>query len=265
MSDFSCVEDVKREAEAILQTLRDLNPDTNVPLGHCYELIARRQGYSCWRAYKKELEKEIKEQLPSPVRAPILSQDEFRRVCAEEASTLPEITVDDYTQAVETLLRATRMDGTSGARVCSLVLLGLYNGDDWHFDLVDLCLISGEYYEAAIVAIRGRKEIMMEPHSLVENGDAIFRQLWDDWRRYEKQNAWKPTCTECYGSGVVYSDDEDDDEERTCPTCSGRGYRDPLSETREKIEGLLEDIERKPNAPASDLKWSIKIGILSSI
>jgi hypothetical protein len=256
MSDFSCVEDVKREAEAILQTLRDLNPDTNVTLGHCYELIARRKGYSCWRAYKKELEKEIKEQLPSPVRAPILTQEEVKRFCEDQEPTLPELTIDDYTLAVETLLEATTMSGTSGAKASALVLLSLYNAYEWHFDLTELCVLDFRLYDAAINAIRGRIELMIEPNSLIEDGSERFRKLWDQWSRYRISNAWKRSCTKCSGYGNLFNDDG----ELTgpCPSCDGRGYEDPITDTYKELEVIIKKIENLPDAPRSDLKSSLQ-------
>lgn len=114
-----------------------------------------------------------------------------RQVAVSTPKGWPEITMDDYREAIERLLRVVRMKGTSGSRAASILLLSLYNGSEWRMDLTDLCLLSDEYYAAALNAIRGRKELMVEPHRVIENGDEIFSDLWDRWERLNVQNAWK--------------------------------------------------------------------------
>jgi hypothetical protein len=90
------------------------------------------------------------------------------------------ITVDDYKTVVQALLGLATRD-VGGSRVAAQVLLNLYNGDEFHVDLTDLCLLDERYYAAAMVAIRGRVEFRQEPHELLENGSTVFGDLWEDW------------------------------------------------------------------------------------
>lgn len=60
------------------------------------------------------------------------------------------------TRALITLWNCTqRHHGTSGARSAAGVLLGLYNGTRFPFDLTDLRLMDATYLAAAIEVIRG--------------------------------------------------------------------------------------------------------------
>jgi hypothetical protein len=93
------------------------------------------------------------------------------------------LTHADYTNAVNTLVKLANMD-CGGSRVAAQVLLGIYNGNNWHMDLVDLCNLSPEYYQAAIIAIRGRVEICREPHHMINNGTAVFDRLEKEWQNY---------------------------------------------------------------------------------
>jgi len=59
------------------------------------------------------------------------------------------------TQALIQLWNCTqRHHGASGARAAAGVLLGLYNGDRFPFDLVDLRVMDQNYLDAAIEVIR---------------------------------------------------------------------------------------------------------------
>jgi hypothetical protein len=93
------------------------------------------------------------------------------------------LTASDYTNAVLTLLKLADMS-CGGSRVAAQVLLGIYNGDNWHVDLIDLCNLSAEYYRAAIIAIRCRVEICREPHLMIANGTAVFDRLEKEWQSY---------------------------------------------------------------------------------
>lgn len=100
----------------------------------------------------------------------------------------PEVTISDYRESVESLLHAAEMAGTSGARAASILLRSLYNGTQWHMNLTDLCLLGDEYYTAALITIRGRKELMCEPHKVIDNGDEVFSKPWDRWEDLKVQN-----------------------------------------------------------------------------
>ena len=57
-----------------------------------------------------------------------------------------------------------RHPGTSGARAAVGVLLGLYNGGRFPFDLTDLRLLVDKHHAAAIEVIRGDVPCRMEVH-----------------------------------------------------------------------------------------------------
>ena len=238
MFEFSSVNEVKQEANAILSTLRELNPTSEVSLGHCYELISRRNGYANWRAYKKSFEESKKEVQPNFGRVSFC-KEEFNRLAFNHIPAgWTEVTLDVYREAVITLLRASDMIGTSGSRVASLLLLSLYNGDEWRMNLSDLNLLSGEYYHAALTAIRGRKELMYEPHSLIEHGDSVFSDLWNKWSRYNVENVWKKQCEGCRGSGKEI--DEEGEVLGDCSCCNGRGYEDPVSDLIQAMKKITQ-------------------------
>lgn len=168
----------------------------------------------------------------------------------------PAVTIDDYREAVETLLRVVRMKGTSGSRAASILLLSLYNGSEWRMDLTDLCLLSDEYYAAALNAIRGRKELMVEPHRMVAGGDEIFSELWTRWERLKVANAWKESCCECCGSGV--ESDGNGNRVGICPSCRGRGYKDPIEGLREGLKKIIEFDPKGKSDPIDSLKHLAK-------
>ena len=260
MRNFESEEALKSEAKTILPILQQLFPDANVRLGQAIELLARRDGFTNWRAFKETLKagKESQQDMlisnvaadvesdsisasetvdkpnaqTSPFRAPIYeSREDFLAAIKEDWEGEPQelklkrIDLEDYRLAVERLIEVTRMHGTSGAKAAALVLLSTYNGQKWHVDLTDLCSLSGQYYDAAIAVIRGRVECSYEPHKLVEDGSAVFSELWDRFNRYHITNAWKITCYDCNGQGWVYVDPEDDSNEETesCWKCGGEG------------------------------------------
>lgn len=131
------------------------------------------------------------------------------------------ITIDDYAAGVVKLVQLATGD-TGGSMAAAQVVLSAYNGNDWQLDITDLCRLDQDHYVAALAVIRGRAEIRTEPHLLIEDGDKLFRQLWDQWSRYHIDNRWKPQCPECSGRGKVFVD-EISDEQVTCQRCGGEG------------------------------------------
>jgi hypothetical protein len=101
------------------------------------------------------------------------------------------VTREDYREAVESLLPIALAD-TSGSRAAAQVLLSTYNGHNYHMDITDLCVLDLAYVEKALIVMRGRTLLSIEPHSLIENGSERFLQLEDAWpglhnsRRYQK-------------------------------------------------------------------------------
>lgn len=188
----------------------------------------------------EEANKETRQPL-DVIHVEMLSPDEYKKRDLEERKEMEvqlagPVTVDSYQKAVQILLDATQMSGTSGSRVAARLLLALYNSDQWHFNFSELALLDFDLYPAAITAIRGRFEVYMEPHSLIEGGSRIFGDLWDEWIRYHKSNAWKDECNDCWGRGTVYDDEGDPAGE--CSTCNGRGLRDPVEEMADELKRI---------------------------
>jgi len=129
----------------------------------------------------------------------------------------------EYEEAIRLLTGLAQTD-TSGGRAAAQVVLSAYNGDEWQLDVTELSLLDGKYYQAAIYVIRGRKELMIEPHKLITGGREIFHRIWDRWRRYHISNRWKQTCFTCNGRGYIVDYDDDDQETRSsCGKCGGTG------------------------------------------
>jgi hypothetical protein len=135
------------------------------------------------------------------------------------------MTEQEYCDAIMKLVPLAQGD-TGGSRVAAQVLLSAYNGDDFQLDIVDLCNLDREHYQAALAVIRGRVELRIEPHNLLANGDQVFRELWDRWQRIHVTNRGLPDCYTCHGSGSVYEDPEDDTNSarKLCPKCGGKGF-----------------------------------------
>ncbi len=133
------------------------------------------------------------------------------------------IVLKDYEEAVR-LLTSLARTSTSGGRVAAQVVLSAYNGDEWQLDITELGLLDGKYYLAALNVIRGRKELMIEPHNLIPDGRETFHRIWDQWQRYHISNRWKQTCDICNGRGKLIDYDDKDDETTTpCHQCYGTG------------------------------------------
>ena len=130
---------------------------------------------------------------------------------------------EEYSTAIIKLL-PTALGNTGGSRVAAQVLLSAYNGNAFQLDIVDLCNLDKEHYAAALGVIRGRVELGIEPHTLVNNGDKIFEDLWLKWERYHVTNRGIPDCYFCYGTGMVYADETEGDELKQCPECDGKGF-----------------------------------------
>jgi len=100
-----------------------------------------------------------------------------------------DVTLDDYTQAVQTLLKLADMH-CGGSSAAAQLLLNLYNGWNYHTNLIDLCSIDDIYLSAAITAILGRIKLSLEPHEVIPDGDRIFNQLHDDWPELHIRNRY---------------------------------------------------------------------------
>ncbi|WP_205747412.1 hypothetical protein [Desulfopila sp. IMCC35006] len=136
-----------------------------------------------------------------------------------------DINAEEYSLAISKLANTAQGD-TGGARVAAQVLLSAYNGEAYQLNVVDLCNLDKDHYQAALSVIRGRKELDAEPQRFLKNGDQVLKELWKQWERYHVENRGKPTCNLCYGSGLIpeYPDDEDNYSQKTCTQCGGKGY-----------------------------------------
>lgn len=87
---------------------------------------------------------------------------------------------DKYKAALEKLVKAT-VHGGSGSRAAAQILLSLYNGSDWQMDLTDLRLLDPESREAAITALKFDAQVNEEPHTVLDDGNAIYDRLKHAW------------------------------------------------------------------------------------
>lgn len=90
------------------------------------------------------------------------------------------ITSAEYGKAVNRLLSLAIHD-TSGGRAAAQVLLGVYNGYEFHCDLTDLCLLDDGNLAAALTVIQGRAQLRQEPHEVVIDGDKHFQRVLNTW------------------------------------------------------------------------------------
>lgn len=93
----------------------------------------------------------------------------------------------DYAKGVAHLADMALNQSGSGAKAAAEVLLSTYNSYNYHMPLVDLCNLDESGYQAAMTVIRCRAELMTEPHSVIDNGDAIFSRIENIWRPLQTQ------------------------------------------------------------------------------
>jgi len=135
-----------------------------------------------------------------------------------------KISVKEYGEAVVRLLSLARK-GTSGSRAAAQVLLSAYDGYDWQLDICDLSLLDENYYDLALKVIRGRVELGVEPHCLIEDGGRHFGEVLDRWAYLHVKERGKTTCWDCDGRGYIYKTEEDyaRDNRTPCWRCDGKG------------------------------------------
>jgi hypothetical protein len=100
------------------------------------------------------------------------------------------ITLEDYAKSVARLVDLA-FKGCGGSRAAAQVVLSLYNGDNYHVDLTDLCVLDINYFRDCITAMRGRYEFNREPHEMIADGSRVFEQLENEWRHYHINNRHK--------------------------------------------------------------------------
>lgn len=90
-------------------------------------------------------------------------------------------------QAVSALLDlANKQCGSS--ETAAAVLLSTYNIYEYKLDLGGLCSLDFNYYLSALVVIDLRCRMNTEPHTLIENGGALFQKLATDWAHLHNNN-----------------------------------------------------------------------------
>ncbi|WP_338455088.1 hypothetical protein [uncultured Alteromonas sp.] len=97
------------------------------------------------------------------------------------------VTKHDYSEAVSSLLTIAFGD-TSGSRAAAQVLLSTYNGNSYHMDLTDLCVLDLKYVEQALIVMRGRVMLSIEPQQMIDDGQAKFSCLEDHWKHLYVKN-----------------------------------------------------------------------------
>lgn len=100
------------------------------------------------------------------------------------------VTERDYSEAVSSLLNVALGD-TSGSRAAAQVLLSTYNGNNYHMDLTDLCVLDLKYVEQSLIVLRGRVMLCSEPHQMIEGGKAKFALLEKQWEQLYVKNRHK--------------------------------------------------------------------------
>lgn len=95
-----------------------------------------------------------------------------------------DLTQQDYATAVNQLLAFAFQD-TGGSKGCAMVLLTAYNDADYQLKFSDLGNLSDALYSAALVVIRARVELRLEPHEVINNGNHVFAELWQWWQGYQ--------------------------------------------------------------------------------
>ncbi|BES71447.1 hypothetical protein RE428_24650 [Marinobacter nanhaiticus D15-8W] len=89
------------------------------------------------------------------------------------------VTVGEYHQAIEALWTHA-MAETGERRPASLVLLGAYDPPNWAITFSDLASLDYKLLKAALVVLRGRLVLGIEPHTMMRNGSNRLRQLMEE-------------------------------------------------------------------------------------
>lgn len=100
------------------------------------------------------------------------------------------LTEEHYREAVSKLIKLAQLNCGS-SRIAAQVLLSTYNGNNWQCNLADLADLDGIHYRAAIIVIRARVELRIEPQRMIMDGDAVFNSLEQDWQDYHVKNRYR--------------------------------------------------------------------------
>ena len=134
------------------------------------------------------------------------------------------ISLEEYAKAVKSCIELAQLP-TGGGKVAAQVILSAFNGDSFQLDVAGLSNLSPRAYEIAITVIRGRYDTGREPHEMINDGNKIFRALWQQWKELELVERAKRSCPDCDGRGAIYINPKKEDDMMTepCVRCSGSG------------------------------------------
>lgn len=85
--------------------------------------------------------------------------------------------LDNYIYSIQLLMRTVELESGS-SEVAAQLLLSVYNANEFHLSVCDLCTLDGEGREAAFAVMNGRINLSIEPHKLVHGGEEYFANLW---------------------------------------------------------------------------------------
>lgn len=95
-----------------------------------------------------------------------------------------------YKEGVEILVDLALSHDSSSAKCAAQVLLSAYNGLNFQLDVSDLCYLDAQNLEYALNVISGRAKTMLEPHTVIENGQSIFTELEERWSSLHVDNRY---------------------------------------------------------------------------
>lgn len=87
----------------------------------------------------------------------------------------------DQVASLQRLVELAATSSCRGANVAAQLLLGLYDGSVYPFDLTELSLLDDELFEDALNALRLRMRHSVEPHLFFANGGALFNSIAEAW------------------------------------------------------------------------------------
>lgn len=93
---------------------------------------------------------------------------------------IDKISFQQYKKAVLWFLQRAALDPTK-CGIYGQVLLSVYNSQRFPLNILKLCVLDKSNYQCALVIIRGRAELRIEPDTLIADGSAIFEQLATQW------------------------------------------------------------------------------------
>ena len=91
------------------------------------------------------------------------------------------VTMHDYQNAVKRLVELASND-TGGSSAAAQALLSCYNSRNWQLDVMELGSLDYRYIQDAFIVMRGWLFLHEYPHNVIDNGEAIFADLEEQWQ-----------------------------------------------------------------------------------